>query len=141
MAFRRFADWLFLGNYRGKVYPLNFQSVEYGEETFNAWGPFHGHTITSEGRACNACHGNTNLATALTDGLAVTSWNATTGTMSHVTGVIPVPPNYQSAFRFDYVTREVGGPWFFLETGPDNSHMLYSTPLTSSQVNSLLESH
>ncbi len=40
LAYAKFRDWLFLGNFRGQVYPMNFQSVEYQDNTFIAYGPF-----------------------------------------------------------------------------------------------------
>lgn len=134
-AYKRFADWLFLGNYRGKVYPLNFQSVEYKGETFNAWGPFHGHTITADGRACNACHNSANVQEYFKTGkMVVTKWDEPTRQVLHMTGVIPVPADYASSLSFDYVTKLTGGAWSFVETGPDRTHMLYATPLTAGQM-------
>lgn len=138
-AYAKYADWVFLGNYRNQVYPLNFQSVEYEGKTFNAWGPFHGHTITQNGRSCNACHGAPTVAPLVNgEKLVVTRWDAATGTMTHLKGVIPVPATYHSQFQFDYVTKNATGGWSFVETGPDASHMLYATPLTASQMNKLI---
>jgi len=133
-AYARYADWLFLGNYRGKVHPLNFQSVEYEGTTFNAWGPFTGHTITRAGRMCGHCHGNANVKAVLGGQLAVTRWDPATATMSHATGMIPVPKDYSLLLRFDYVTKNAAGAWSFVETGPEKSQMLFATPLTAAQM-------
>lgn len=139
-AYKRFADWTFLGNFRGKVYPMNFQSVEYNGQTFNAWGPFTGHNITAAGKTCSACHGNGIMEQyAATGAIKVTWWDAATRTIQHVSGVIPVPADYATSLRFDYVTKLTDGTWRFVETGPDRSQMLFGTPLTADQMAKLRE--
>ena len=138
VAYRRFADWTFLGNYRGKVYPLNLQSIQYEGATFNAWGPFNGHTVTSLGRTCGDCHANANLhALDSLGALRVTQWDSTAGTLNHVSGVIPLPPDFTSRLLFDYLTKGSDGAWSFVEQGPDRTQMLYATPLTQTQMDRL----
>jgi hypothetical protein len=138
VAYRKYSDWLFLGNYQGQVHPMNFQSVEYQGETFNAWGPFTGHTITAQGRDCNACHGNENLRDYDMDGtLKVVRWDEDRVQLVPRTGVIPMTPDFVETFRFDFVTKEGAGSWFFLEEGPDNTQIRYGTPLNADQIEAL----
>lgn len=134
-AYKRFADWLFLGNWNGEIRPLNVQTVEYQGKTFNAWGPFGGHTITAVGRSCADCHGNPNM---LATSLQVTKWNPTTKTMDHLSGVIPVPWDYATRLKFDFVAKNLDGTWSYLKSGADRSQMLYATPLTPDQMQQLM---
>lgn len=140
VAYTKFADWVFLGNYRGQVYPMNFQSVEYQGQTYNAWGPFHGHTITQQGRDCRGCHINENVLEYGAEGeLKVVHWDADQNKLVNLEGIIPVPPDWSTSLLFDYVTKDGDGSgWRFLETGPDKSHMRFATPLTSSQMDELM---
>jgi hypothetical protein len=139
VAYRKYTDWLFLGNYQGQVHPMNFQSVEYEGHSFNAWGPFTGHTITAQGRDCNACHGNENIrAYDLAGGtLDVVRWNSDLSSLVPRTGIIPLAPGFAQSYTFDFVTKEGAGSWFFLEQGPDNTQIRYGTPLTPAQMESL----
>jgi hypothetical protein len=135
VAYRKFADWVFLGNYRGKVYPMNFQSVEYEGNTFNAWGPFHGHTITREARDCAACHSNPALRDYDANGsLQIVEWDDDLNQLTYRRGIIPLVPDFETAYSFDYVTRGPDGGWVFLETGPDQTQIRFGTPLTADQL-------
>lgn len=138
VAYSKFSDWVFLGNYRGKVYPMNFQSVEYEGQTFNAWGPFHGHTITAQGRNCNACHSNDALLDLDRDGtLKLVEWDEDLNKLVYRRGIIPLTPDFQDTFLFDYVTKDAGGGWIFLEEGPDQTQIRFGTPLTTEQLDLL----
>jgi hypothetical protein len=142
LAYGRFRNWVFLGNWNGQVYPMNFQSVEYQNSTFVAYGPFYGHTITRQGRACAACHDNAAIREYEQTGqIDVVSWDAGTQRLVPRTGVIPVPPNYQAAFQFDFATTQDGRLWTFLKSGVDASHMLRGSPLTAQQMQRLASPH
>jgi len=71
------------------------------------------------------------------------TWDAMTKRLNHMTGVIPVPPNYLEGLRFDFVDQATpamggpGGPWEFLETGPDSVHILFGEPLAQAQMDDL----
>lgn len=134
VAYKRFADWIFLGNWRDQVRPLNVQTVEYQGKTFAAWGPFHGHTIVAAGRICTDCHGGANIGPTT---LRVTRWNDETKSMDHLTGVIPVPADYAARLIFDFVVKNPDGTWTYLKTGADHSQMLFATPLTARQLGRL----
>ena len=53
--------------------------------------------------------------------------------------MVPVPPDYQTALRFDFVDldRPGGKVWSFLESGPDRIQMLFGESLTDSQMEKL----
>ena len=64
------------------------------------------------------------------------SSRATTGKLVPAQGLIPVPPDYETALVHDFATFE-DGSWRFLETGPDRAQMLFGEPLTLEQMQAL----
>lgn len=146
-----------LMNYEGKVHTATFQALTHEGDSFVAIAPFYGHSITKEGIACNDCHvddneGNPNLLEYKTSGtITVTAWNAgATGAERLVgpTGVIPVPPDWKTALKFAFLqytgnpTDAINGAnnlplWDYLEGDADGSHIVYGSPLTTDQMESL----
>jgi hypothetical protein len=52
-----FKDYIILLNDKnGKVRAGTYQSVVYEDKTFVAFGPYHGHVVTADGRTCKNCH-------------------------------------------------------------------------------------
>ena len=140
VAYGQFRDWVFLMNRNGKVHAANFQAVKHGDDTFVALAPFYAHTISRKGRACLDCHGNVAVRDYLDDGVIdVAWWDEASATLNHVEGVVPVPPDYRTALRFDFVDldRPGGTVWSFLESGPDSIQMLFGEPLSDAQMQSL----
>jgi hypothetical protein len=143
MAYGRVTGWQFLGNWNGKVHPFNFQSVKYGELTFVAYAPFTGHTITQKGVGCAACHQSAALAEYLATGrIDVVRWDAGSQRLVPITGVVPIPPDWATSIRHDFVTfvgadRSNQAAWQFLGNGPDYAQMLYGEPLTRAQLDRL----
>ena len=66
------------------------------------------------------------------------------GELQGPSGVIPVPPDWETALIFDFLdyTGDPADPqtdpalWQFLKTGADGTQLLYGTPLTQQQLNS-----
>ncbi len=137
------------GEKQGKVTTASFQSLTYQDTTFYAVGGFSGHTITATGRTCTDCHNTSLVQDYKTTGeIPVVTWDATEGKLNTTQGVIPVPPDWQTALKLDFVKFK-GSPedpldspvnpanWEFLKTGADASHMLFATPLTADQMSKL----
>lgn len=138
-AFAKVSGWQMLGNFRGKVHPMNFQSVEYGDESFVAYGPFVGHTITATARDCGDCHGNPNARDYLREGrLKLVEWDEQENRLVPLQGIIPIPPDWATNLIHDFATFE-NGAWRFLEEGPDRAQMLFGEPLTLEQVQRLAD--
>ena len=151
IPYGQFVDWVFLLNRNGQVTTGNFQSLKWGNKandpdgkTFIGMAPYYAHTITADGRSCGDCHNNAAVQDWAADGVIdVVTWDAMAGSLNHMTGVIPVPPDYLEGLRFDFVDQATpaqggpGGPWQFLEAGPDSIHILYGEPLTESQMDDL----
>ena len=145
-------NWLWLGNRlkrdgsgETEVYPVNYQSVEYLNDTFVAFGFYTPHTIGA-GRGCSDCHNNmggTNPAIEQynTDGfIDVAKWNPATSNLDYPTGVIPMPADYLTSLRFDFATTADGGTtWTFLKAGADTIQVLdfWMTPLSTDQMDAL----
>ena len=129
----------------GMVTTASFQSLKYQDKTFYAIGPFNGHTITREARDCSECHNSPIVQTYNQTGeITVASWDSTEKKIVNTKGVIPVPPDWQQALKFDFVdyTGEVTDPtkpldptkWEFLKSGADQSQILFAQPLTAEQM-------
>jgi predicted CXXCH cytochrome family protein len=138
-------NWKFLLNRNGKVYPATFQTVEYQGDTWLAWGAYYSHTIDKNAvSGCSDCHGNANVLDLAADSvLEVVKWdsvNPPAGDAGYtaLTGVIPIPFNYQSALKFDFFHWD-GTNWSFVEAGPDGWQMIadYFQPLTDAQLTAL----
>lgn len=141
LAYTKANGWMFLGNFRGQVYPLNFQSVTYQGKAFVAIGPFYGHTISAKGRGCPECHDNANVQALARDGkMTVTSWDAQLKKLNMLKGVIPVPASFATALEMDFLTR-TDNQWTFLKRGADKMQMLFATPLTAQQIEALKKAH
>ena len=140
VAYGQFRDWIFLMNRNGKVHAANFQAVKHGNHTFVALAPFFAHTVSREARGCLDCHGTVAVRDYLEDGVIdVAWWDDATGTLEHAKGMVPVPPDFRTALRFDFVDldRPGGTVWSFLESGPDSVQILFGEPLTEAQMESL----
>jgi hypothetical protein len=137
IAAGKLSGWQFLGNWEGKVYPFNFQSVEYEDHTLVAYGPYTGHTVTREGRECEDCHGSAWAREYVRSGsIKLVHWNGAENKLQGIQGLIPIPPDYASSLRHDFATL-VDGQWQFLEEGPDVAVMVYGQPLTERQIQAL----
>jgi hypothetical protein len=95
------------------------------------------------------CHRNEHVKSYFAgDGITVTRWDAAKDTLVTSTGAIPVPPDWQSALKFDFVTYTGSasdpvdqpfepGKWRYLKTGADGTQMLFAKPLTQEQMDLL----
>jgi hypothetical protein len=134
VAFSKFHGWQFLGNWEGKVYPFNFQSVEYLDHTLVAYGPYTGHTVTKEGRQCDDCHGTPYVEEYQQNkSIKLVRWDEAEQKLVGAKGLIPIPPDFRTSLKHDFATL-VNGEWQFLEEGPDVAVMVYGQPLTSRQI-------
>ncbi|MEJ2483842.1 MAG: hypothetical protein P8049_12220, partial [Gemmatimonadota bacterium] len=143
-------NWLWLGNRlkrdgsgETEVYPINYQSVEYGGNAYVAFGFYTPHTIGT-GRACTACHDPANnpaIEQYNAEGVIdVASWDDGTKTMTYPTGIVPLPEDDLTALQFDFVTTDsedgVGAVWTFLKAGADTIRVpdQFVTPLSIDQM-------
>lgn len=131
-----------------KVYPASFQSLSYQGNTWIAMGPFTSHSITGAGRACVDCHvnmGGTNdaiLEYNSTGKIQFARWNESDSTLTWKHGVVPLPEDYRSSFKIDFITyngnaHDPAVPsknWSFVKGDWDGFQLLYATPLSKAQM-------
>lgn len=149
-------DFVFLVNRvkDNKVGVGSMQSLTYqGNKSFYAIGVYSSHTIVKTGaRTCTDCHANfggsipaiTEFNT--TGAIKFATWNPADSTMSNLKGVIPIPNNYQTSFKMDFLKYmgSTGDPvapsknWIPIgEDVADGAHMQYTNPLTYQQMQKL----
>ncbi len=155
VAYGQFKDWKFLLNRDGKAYPGNIQALKFGkiedgtDATFVVIAPYYSHSVARKAVDCDDCHGSELLNEYLSTGMIqVVKWNTGTRKLEQATGIIPVPPDYETALQFDFVdwdgvTRDQDDKpvWTFFKSTTDAFHMIekYGAPLTNAQINALKE--
>ena len=153
VAYGQFKDWKFLLNRNGKVYPGTVQTLKYGrvdqgtDGTFTAIAPYYSHSVARNAVVCEDCHESAAMEEYLSTGrIRAVQWNPETEKLEQATGVIPVPPDYETALKFhsvdwDGVTRDGNGKpvWTFFKAETDAFQMIekYGAPLTGEQMEKL----
>lgn len=133
----------------GKVGTASFQSLSYQGNTWMAMGPFHGHTTMKEGRKCADCHANFGgnipaINDYNEDGIMkFATWNDADSTLSWLRGVVPLPADYETTFKMDFITyngqtSDPVGPsknWSSIgEDTWDGHQLFFAKPLTKVQM-------
>ena len=125
---------ILLNDRNGKVRAGSYQSVVFGDKTFVAFGPYHGHAVTAKGRTCKDCHDSEHMRElADSDKVVMTRWDPDKGKVTHTTGVIPFVPD---KFEFQFVTLD-GEAWVPLTKEAGRMQYEFCTPLTTKQLKSL----
>ncbi len=128
-----FGDWKFLVKdaQTGKIRTGNIQTVTYNGKASIGVGPFEGHTIYKpSGDWCAECHDNAIVKEYDSAGtMTATWWDAQSKTLNHFKGTIPFPSDWQTALKFDFVTKDTSGNWVYQQTGAEVKHMLFAEPL------------
>ena len=133
----------------GQVGTASFQSLTYEGNSWVAFAPYHGHTITGNGRTCSDCHYNMGASNAAigmynsTGEIQFVSWDDNAKVLSWINGVIPMPEDYRSTFKMDFITYD-GDPndpvapstnWSYIgENTWDGHQMFFATPLSKIQM-------
>ncbi len=135
----QFKDFMFLVNRGGKVVPGNMHTVTYQGKSFVVISAFHSHTIVRKGHDCKDCHNSPALTEYEQGGkMTVSRWDQATGKLEGPSGIYPLPPDYATALKFDFVDLKDGN-WVFLKSGADRIQMIekYGAPLTTEQMRKL----
>jgi len=135
-AYRPFTGFvLLLNDARGQVRVGTYQSVVKDEHTLVAFGPFHGHSVTAEGRTCDDCHNSERIEELNQTGkIVMTRWDDTLATpgVVHTTGVVPfVPANLEFQF-VDY--DKASNSWAPVTTRAGKLQWEFCSPLTRKQL-------
>ena len=147
----------FLINFRGKVYPATMMSLVYKADTgdvrkFYVLAPYFAHTIAKDAvKGCNDCHNNANVQQYNASGQITITKRADDGTFQGPQGVIPIPPDWSTAFQqqfFDYtgdpaVPANDSSKWVPVDGQADLTQMIdtpqmrFGQPLTADQMQKL----
>ncbi len=149
--YKQITGFIFLVNRTkdNKVHPATFQAITYEGKAGVAFGPSVAHTIVKTGaRTCSDCHANFGgqipaIQDFNSDGvIKFATWNAADSTLSWHQGIVPLPANYQSSLKMDYLTYNgnVSDPvqpsknWSVVKDVADMFQIMYCTPLTKQQM-------
>ncbi|MDZ7411367.1 MAG: T9SS type A sorting domain-containing protein [candidate division KSB1 bacterium] len=143
---RQMRNFVLLTNRNGKVQASTFMALTYQGKAFYTIAPYVSHSIVKEGRQCSDCHNNARVQEYNTTGAIKITWwdtSVTPNAIRNTTGVVPVPPDWRQALKFDFVTY-TGDPtlptdptkWVYLKSVADTAQMLsqYAQPLTPAQM-------
>ncbi len=144
-AYAQFKDFTLLGKLpNGKVYPGTFMSLTYQGKSFVVAAPFYSHTIRKQGRVCADCHNNSIVQQYNnTHSVNIVKWDSTQRKLFNTKGVIPLVPDWESAFGFDFVnyTGKLDSAtdptkWVFLKSGTTSEQIMpsYFQPLTTQDM-------
>ncbi|GAB4184008.1 MAG: hypothetical protein Kow00108_21460 [Calditrichia bacterium] len=131
--------------YNGKIWPATFQSVYYRtpegrDSTFFTLVPYYSHNVVpaSEAKTCSDCHNNANVQAYNNNGeLVIASWDADQSRVVGISGVVPIPEDYATAFKMDFVEQDTAdGTWHAVgENQADLVQNLgYIMPLTAEEM-------
>lgn len=135
----------------GKYTTGTYMTHIYNGKTNVIVAPFRSHVITGKGKSCDACHanmGNNNAAIAEynnTGQIQMTKWDEATKKLTWAQGVVPVPADWNKAFKFDFTTYTgdimnlTSDPqkWTFVKSEADNAHLFYAEALTNDEMKKL----
>ncbi len=130
------SGWEFLMNYNNKVTSANMQTfVVSGNKTFMIFAPQFSHSVSKEGKKCEACH-NTANDKEIKKGSINLTW-LDSNKVKQINGVIPVVDGvqYNSVFQ-----NFANGTWTPISDPqqPKVQYVNFGTPLSKEQLNKLL---
>jgi len=121
----------------GKITTGGLQTItSYQGHAFYALSPFFAHTIPEKsGVTCATCHSSPAVEEYREQGtMTLTRWDEAKKSINSMSGVIPVPLDWKSALRMDFLTQDAAGNWVFLKNAADSSHMLFAEPIDVSDI-------
>ncbi len=134
VAYGQFKNWKFLLKRKdtGKIDVGNFMTLTYEGKAQLVFAPFYAHTVSSNAiSSCGDCHNNAFVQEYTNTGeIQVVTWNGTA--LEHPEGIIPVPPDWETALQFDYVTITAPGTpptWGSITPTEVGKQMLFAEPL------------
>ena len=142
-AINQIKNYRLLVKKNGVVRLGGFMSHSYNGKTNYIISSYHSHAITKNATTCTDCHANMGGTIAAvneynTSGtITMNRWNAATRKIDGPTGVVPIPADWKTALKFDFVTYTgdvnnlTSDPtkWQFLKSAVDNAHMYFAEPL------------
>ena len=137
--FGKIKDFLLLVKYKGKITSGNLQTLVSSEnKPFIVYAPYLTHSITSNGRKCEQCHGTESVNT-LASGRTFNMGTLRNGKMDFYKGVVPLVPEL---IEWPFFEKK-NGKWvtFEPEQKPLIQMGLYAEPFTDDELNKLKIKH
>lgn len=57
------------------------------------------------------------------------TWNEADKTIKNLTGVIPIPLDWQTALKVDFVAKDASGEWTFQKDSINATQLLFADPI------------
>ena len=141
IPFGRISTWKFLvrNAENDKITVGNMQTLTYHGKAFYAVAPYYAHTIyDGAGMTCGTCHSSAAVTEYRTTGkITMTQFNNDTKTLTNMQGVIPIPTDWTTALKFDFLTKDAGGAWILQSQAPDGTQMLFAEPINITNMPTL----
>ncbi|BAP55734.1 hypothetical protein THII_1437 [Thioploca ingrica] len=115
----------------GKITTGNIQTMVSAGNSFLVVAPFFGHTVQKNNElTCATCHDSPAVREYKQQGsMTLATWNETDKTIKNLTGVIPIPLDWQTALKVDFVAKDTSGEWTFQKDSIDATQMLFADPI------------
>ncbi len=131
----------------GKVTTASSQSLTYSDKAFITIAPFYAHTISGDGRHCDDCHASEKTNEYFDTG-TIRATEFVDGVLQGPSGLIPIPDDWKSSLLYDYARYLpedlsatdppfIAENWEKLEPVEELRQMLFATPLSQQQMESL----
>ena len=129
------ANWKLLvkSQKTGKITTGGLQTVtSYQGQAFYSLAPYFAHTIPKEsGLECGDCHNSSALREYKAKGtMTLVTWDPLSKSLNSLSGIIPIPLDWKTALRMDFLTLEPSGEWIYLKNAADGSHMMFADPIS-----------
>ena len=126
-------DWKILVKRQstGKVTTGNIQTMATAGNSFLVVAPFYGHTVQKNDElTCATCHDSPALQEYKQQGsMTLATWKDADKTIKNITGVVPIPLDWQTALKVDFVAKDANGEWTFQKDSIDAAQMLFADPI------------
>lgn len=143
LAYDQITGWKFLlrrdrGDGQLKIDVGNLLAATYEGKAFVAVAPYLAHSVDKNAITdCDDCHNNAYVLEYKETGrISVVTWNDPRGALEpniRGKGIIPIPPDWRTALRFDFVTYENVPPepprWIRMTPSEVGMQMLFAQPL------------
>lgn len=133
------SDWKILVKKKstGKVTTGNIQTMSAGGNTLLVVAPYYGHTVNKDSSTttCNSCHDSEAVREYKENGtMTLGTWNDADKTITNLKGVVPIPSDWQTSLRLDFIAKNADGEWEFVKDTADVTQMLYAEPIDVSNM-------
>ena len=150
-AINQIKNYRMLVKKNGEVRLGGVMSHSYNGKTNFIISSYHSHAITKNATTCSDCHANMggNIAAIneynTSKTMTINKWNATTRKIAGPTGVVPLPGDWRTALKFDFVTyngdvnnlTSDATKWELLKSTADNGHLYFAEPLDNATLTKL----